>query len=352
MYLNYSLESPQERIDFIETLLEEYDPSPNELNLLTDYALFIRDKNQTKVERKEEYPITTPNRELTIDKRQISYEGLIEKLENGEDGLYSLINENKEFKLDNKEPLTQHDIETIPGIQDSLDIIKILEEQYEKATGVRRKNLKTTIIEMWKQIYMIKGGNQITLALSTNKTKYLAYVPIPEDYYFDENDIPKSDDLLSLLNPKYVSFLLQHYQPLKEESWDLLESDMRWHLIDLENYASAALEEKYPILWDILVWKVDRLTNKEIKEEVLKKYGEKHSEQYYSSVWRNRIPKLITEEVQKQYLIKYCRQHHIGYWKRCSKCGKLKLGHPLFYNKNSSKDKYYSQCKECRSKNS
>jgi len=65
---------------------------------------------------------------------------------------------------------------------------------------------------------MIKGGNQITLALSTNKTKYLAYVPIPEDYYFDENDIPKSDDLLSLLNPKYVSFLLQHYQPLKEES--------------------------------------------------------------------------------------------------------------------------------------
>jgi len=148
LYLNYSLESPQERIDFIETLLEEYDPSPNELNLLTDYALFIRDKNQTKVERKEEYPITTPNRELTIDKRQISYEGLIEKLENGEDGLYSLINENKEFKLDNKEPLTQHDIETIPGIQDSLDIIKILEEQYEKATGVRRKNLKTTIIEM------------------------------------------------------------------------------------------------------------------------------------------------------------------------------------------------------------
>lgn len=148
MYLNYSLESPQERIEFVETLLEEYDPSPNELNLLTDYTLFIRDKNQTKVERKEEYPITTPNRELTIDKRQISYEGLIEKLENGEDGLYSLINENKEFKLDNKEPLTQHDIETIPGIQDSLNIIKILEEQYEKATGVRRKSLKTTIIEL------------------------------------------------------------------------------------------------------------------------------------------------------------------------------------------------------------
>lgn len=65
---------------------------------------------------------------------------------------------------------------------------------------------------------MIKSNHQITLGLSTNKTKYLAYISIPEDYYFDENDIPKSDDAFSLLNPNHVSFLLQHYQSLKEES--------------------------------------------------------------------------------------------------------------------------------------
>ena len=349
MYLDYSLVTPQDRINFAKNILNS-DLSPNELSLLTDYVLFIRDKNQTKIERKEPYPIITPNRELTVDKRQISYEGLIEKLENGEDGLYSLINENKEFKLDNKEPLTQNDIDNIPGIKESLSTIKTLELQYANATGARRKSLKSSIIETWKQVYMIKSNHQITLGLSTNKTKYLAYISIPEDYYFDENDIPKSDDAFSLLNPNHVSFLLQHYQSLKEESWELLESDMRWHLIDLENYASAALEQKYPLLWDVLVWKIDKLTNKEIQEKILKKYGENHSEQYYSSIWRKRIPKLIAEEAQKQYLIKYCRANHIGYWKRCSKCGKLKLGHPLFFNKNTSKDNYYSQCKECRSK--
>lgn len=146
MYLDYSLVTPQDRINFAKNILNS-DLSPNELSLLTDYVLFIRDKNQTKIERKEPYPIITPNRELTVDKRQISYEGLIEKLENGEDGLYSLINENKEFKLDNKEPLTQNDIDNIPGIKESLSTIKTLELQYANATGARRKSLKSSIIE-------------------------------------------------------------------------------------------------------------------------------------------------------------------------------------------------------------
>ena len=124
---------------------------------------------------------------------------------------------------------------------------------------------------------------------------------------------------------------------------------MRWHLIDLENLIDAALEKKYPILYDILIWKIDGLTNAQIKDQVLNKYGEDHSEQYYSTVWRRRIPKLITEQAQKHFLNHFYRQHAAaGYWKTCSKCGCRKLGHPLFFAHNSSKDGWYSQCKECR----
>ena len=346
--LDYSINDPEKRIVLAESILSHYEPSASELVLLTDYVLFVRDKNQTKKERKEEYPITTPNREVTLEKRQISYDGLAEKLENGEDGLYSLISNDKEIKLDNKDPITPKDIKEIPGIKDSMDIIASFEKQYEKATGSKRKTLKTAIIETWKQIYTIKSDYKISASFSTNKTKYLAYIDIPEEIEFDERDIPYSNSPLSLLNPEHVSFLLQYYQPLKEETWELLDSDMRWHLIDLEELAAKALEQKYPLLWDVLIWKVDKLTNKQIKEKVLAKYGEDHSEQYYSSIWRKRIPKLISEQAQKRYLITYCLRNKVGYWKRCSKCGRLKLGNPLFFSKNSGGDNFYSQCKECR----
>ena len=349
--LDYTISNPEERLNFVNQLLKVYSPTTNELTLLGDYLLFTRDKNQTKHERKKEFPISTPNREMTISKRQISYEGLIDKLENGEDGLYSLITDTKELKLDNKDPITQDDIDTIPGIADSLKVLESLQHQYENSTGARRKSLKTSIIETWKQIYAIKSSHKIAPPISTNKTiKTLAYISIPEEIYYDKNNIPHSDSNLSLLNPEHVSFLLQYYQLLKEETWGLLDSDMLWHLIDLENAASSALEKKHPLLWDILVWKVDKLTNREIQAKVLSKYGEEHSEQYYSSIWRKRIPKLITEEVQRQYTLHRFRNDSSLYWKKCSKCGQLKPGHSLFYSKNSSKDGFYSQCRECRSR--
>jgi len=351
LFLDYSLQTIESRKEFVDKLLSEYTPNSNELSLLGDYLLFTRDKNQTKKERKEDYPITTPNREHTIDKRQISYEGLIDRLENGEDGLYSIMCDNKEMKLDNKDPLTEEDIKNIPGIAEGLDVIKKLEWQYQHATGQRRKNLKKTIIETWKQLYLIKSSHKMALNISTNKTQYLANIDIPETIYWKDG-YPYSDDLLTLLNPDHVSFLLQYYQPLKEESWYLLESDMLWHLIDLEEVASAALEQKYPMLWDILIWKVDGRSNKQIQELALKHYGVNHTEQYYSSIWRKRIPKLISKEVQKRYILKhYLNNYKIDSslsWKTCSKCGKVMPAHPFFFPKNSNKEGFYSQCRECR----
>lgn len=126
MDLDYTLTTAEERQDYINSLLKTYAPSTNELSLLADYLLFTRDRNQTKKERQQDYPVTTPNREQTIDKRQISYEGLVDKLENGEDGIYSLMTDNREMKLDNKEPLTEED-KKIPGIAEGLKVIEKLE---------------------------------------------------------------------------------------------------------------------------------------------------------------------------------------------------------------------------------
>ena len=47
-----------------------------------------------KQERKERV-LLTENRLTTINKRETSYEGLVAQLENWEDGVYNLVNDNK-----------------------------------------------------------------------------------------------------------------------------------------------------------------------------------------------------------------------------------------------------------------
>lgn len=149
MELDYSLTTPEERVAYVKDLLDKTPPpySNSILTILADYILFVRDRNQTKKERKEENPILTPNREFTIDKRQVSYEGLVDKLENGEDGIYNIIRQDKNQLLDPKDPINEEDIANIPGIKDCMDVIASLNKQLETATGKRRKDLQTSIIE-------------------------------------------------------------------------------------------------------------------------------------------------------------------------------------------------------------
>ena len=89
--LDYTLETPEERVALVNKILEE-NPEPNEkyLEILADYLILCMEK-QEKKERK----ILTENRLMTVNKREISYEGLVSQLENGEDGIYNLVTNDK-----------------------------------------------------------------------------------------------------------------------------------------------------------------------------------------------------------------------------------------------------------------
>ena len=79
---------------------------------------------------------------------------------------------------------------------------------------------------------------------------------IPEDIEhitFDENGIPRSTAIISLLNPVHVSFLLCYYSALKEECYDNLQSDLFYILLDLEDLVDKALLDKYPLLYDVVI---------------------------------------------------------------------------------------------------
>lgn len=354
MQLDYSLTTPEERIQCVEKLLAET-PSdqlrPRYLSYMSDYILFIADRNQTKIERKAEKPILTKNREVTVNKRQVSYEEIVSNLENGEDGIYALMSDNKNQILDPKDPISEFDIDNIPMMREHWELIKILKEKFSGATGLRKYHLKKAIIETWQQMYILKASHHAAAGLKTHNNgqiKTLAKIDLDENITLDADGIPQSDGILTLLNADHISYLLCFYSKLKEECYDDLQGDMHFLLLDLEDLVVQTLEEEYPLLYDIVIWKIDGLTNEQIQEEVDRKYGEWHSEQYYSSLWRKRIPNLLLEQSQKNYITWYYTNVEKGYWKKCSKCGSILPGHSLFFNKNSSKDGFYSQCKKCR----
>jgi hypothetical protein len=218
--LNYDEKEESTRKTLVESVISKNkDLSALEIKTLSDYLLYTGDRKQTTKERAQEYPIITKNRDTTITKRQISYEGLIDKLKNGEDGIYHIINNNKDQLLDYKDPISEEDIKNIPGVRECLEVIASLEQQYNNATSTSRKHkLKIALIDTWKQAYLIKGSNQTGRFTSNSNISSLANISIVEKVYFDEDLIPRSDQPLSLLRLDSIAFLLQHYQQLKQET--------------------------------------------------------------------------------------------------------------------------------------
>ena len=90
--LDYSLQTPEERNELVSKILAETpDPSEKYLESLADYLVLCMEKQE-----KKEKAILTENRLATVNKRECSFEGLVSQLENGEDGIYNLINESKQ----------------------------------------------------------------------------------------------------------------------------------------------------------------------------------------------------------------------------------------------------------------
>ena len=166
-----------------------------------------------------------------------------------------------------------------------------------------------------------------------------------------DNGTVSSNGLINFFNEKHISALLCNYSKLKEDSWDKFNNDMKWMMMDLDVLVDNTLKEKYPLYYDIVIYKIDGKQNAEIQQLLYEKHGIKHSVEYISCLWRNKIPKLIAEQAQKDWLIWHYTFEDYGKWKRCSRCGQIKLAHNYFFSKNkTSRDGYYSICKECRNK--
>jgi len=150
------------------------------------------------------------------------------------------------------------------------------------------------------------------------------------------------------LDPKVVSAVLCNYSKLKEDSYGHLEGDTWWFMESFDAVCEKALH-KYPLYERIVQYKIDGLQNVDIQCELENEFGIKHSIEYISSLWRNKIPRLIASAAEDEWLNDYYLNKAKGEYKRCSRCGKIKLAHNKYFSKNkTSKDGWYSICKECR----
>ena len=342
MKLDYTLESPEERKQLVEQILAECpDPTPQYLETLADYLVLCMEK-QEKKERK----LLTENRMATVNKRETSFEGLVSQLENGEDGIYNMITNNKNQIFQPKVMITKKDVEEIPGLAQLREAIKSWEQQLKTATGREAFIIKSAIIDLRKDQYLLKDAYRRPI-IAKNVTRSKHFIPLESDFSFDDEGFVVPEGV-SLCDPKVVSAVLCNYSLLKQESWGEFEKDLWYLMQEFDEVADAALKD-YPLYDRICEYKVDGLQNIDIQEKLQEEFGIKHSVEYISSLWRNKIPKLIASEAEDRILSQYFLTEMKGKYKKCSRCSEVKLAHNKYFSKNkTSKDGFYSICKDCR----
>jgi len=229
------------------------------------------------------------------------------------------------------------------------EAIDVWEEKLKVAEGRNRLIIKRALIEMRKDQYIIKNAYRkpIRFTTLTHSKNYVSLEDRTHQFTKDMYPIPEG---ISFLNPKVCSALLCNYSRLKENSWGNFESDTYYVMYDFDNLVEKALKD-YPLYHRLMEYKIDGLQNSEIQQKLFDEFKVKHSLEYISSLWRNKIPKIIASCAEDEYLSWYFLNKEQGKYKRCSRCGQTKLAHNKYFSKNNtSKDTFYSICKSCRNK--
>jgi hypothetical protein len=340
--LDYTLNTPEERNKLVQQILEENpDPNPKYLEILADYLVLCMEKQE-----KKKHKLLTENRMATVNKRETSFEGLVSQFENGEDGIYGLISEDKNQIFRPKVSITKKDLEEIPELRQVREAIQEWENRLKTASGRDAFIIKKAIIDLRKDQYLIKDSfRQPVMFKSVTHSKNP--IMLDGEITLDENNYCVSEGV-TLVDPKVCSAILCNYSRLKQDSYGVFDSNTYYIMQDFDDVCERALKD-YPLYEKIVESKIDGLQNIEIQKILEEEFGIKHSVEYISSLWRKKIPGLIASQAEDDYLDVYFLNHAKGKYKRCSRCGKIKLAHNKYFSKNkTSKDGFYSICKSCR----
>lgn len=351
--LDPSLKS-DERVILVDAILAHLPkaPSQNYLSILADYIV-----NADKDYRKESI---TDNRLVTIRRREISMEGMIEAYQsdscNGEETIMAMLNrrQDKNIIFRPKVSITEDDIAEIPHLKQLRESIDALEEQFKKATdGKQKYSLKKNIIDLRKDQYVLKNSYCPKIWSSRN-----GGFSLNEEFKFDEyEDIEvKADGQIiaktpyNFFNINYTSAFCQNYDTIKSwvEGSNNIGTNLYYSFQEFQSLVDI-LQERNPLYHKVLLLKSQNYENVQIRDTIKAEFDTLYAAEYYSLIWRKKLPKLLCEYATEKFLMWYYTYKEKGNWKTCNKCGTPKLRMERFFSRNkSSKDGFYSICKECR----
>lgn len=354
MRLDYSIDTQPARLEEVRRVVREARHlSARDLTSLADYLLFVSDARQTKAERAHPRPIVTRNRAVTFAKRDMSLDGAIDSLAGGEGSLLAMSCDGRGLPLDAKAPISQADMDVVPGLRECAETIGTLKAALAREDCPNRSALTRQVISTYKEMYAIRGSYGIARAKARvgSQIRQVAHMRLDESVTVGPDGLPRTTGIVSLLRADHVSFLLRYRERLEAEVADDLDADMHWLLIDLDELTKRALAP-YPLLMDLMEWETRGYQGSEIVRLMERDHGISHTEQYFSTLWRKRIPRLVAACAQRRWLL-----WHYTYeapdeaeWKVCTQCGRRLPANPMFFHRNTSKDGYYSMCRDCRSK--
>jgi len=217
--LDYSLKTPEERLELVNKILEE-NPNPNSsyLEILANYLIFCMDK-----EEKKEKKIFTENQMTTVNKREVSFEGLISQFENGEDGVYNITNDDKHIIFQPRKAITKKDREEIPELEQTDASIAAWSKRVKESTGRDAFIAKTAQIESRKDQYIIKQHRKQPVQ-ATHLVHPEHHVSFPENVWVNADGTIGYEGV-TLLNPLICSIILCNYSKLREKSFGDFFSD-------------------------------------------------------------------------------------------------------------------------------
>lgn len=291
---------------------------------------------------KEERKTITQNRSVTINKRETSIEGLAEKFVNGIDGVQNLIHEDKNQIFRPAISITEQDVKEIPFLRQVREAIQVWKNIAKTATGRAAYVARQAMIDLQKDQYIIKQAYRKP-TITMHATHSNNYTPLLSEETMRDGVLEYSG--VSLCDPKVCSAVLCNYSKLKASAEGDFISDT-WYLMEDFDRVSYTALSPHPYLLRLTELKIDGLTNKEIQSILLTEFGISHTVEYISSLWRNKIPKLIADAAIDEFLDYWYLNQEKGTYKKCGKCGQIKLALPRYFSKNNTR--LYSICKKCR----
>ena len=155
--------------------------------------------------------------------------------------------------------------------------------------------------------------------------------------------------MIDFRSPKAVREMIAYREELIESIPTRSIAD-RESLISLIRYFDYYLKKAdlAPELNLIMQRKIEKVRNKEIKEEVKEKFGLDYQENYISTIYTKRVINAINKQAEAHIrLMEYITMGRNAF-KNCQECGELlPRNSEFYYKRSSSSDGFTSKCKQC-----